>query len=263
MADPTRRRFLGWLAAVFGTAAAGGGSWWAATRNREPVATVAPPAASGPDPAGSTSRASPPEAQATPSTTTAHAPAPAATTAAPAPSPAAPSGAVGAPEIIARAGWDARPIQGEFVAHTIERMTVHHTAELLEDPSQAPARLRRHQRYHQDEKGWPDIAYHFVIDSAGRVFEGRPLWASGDTATMYDPTGHLLVCCEADFDRQSPTGAQLESLVSMLAWGAVEFGVDPDTIKGHRDYAATSCPGGNLAALIDDGTIEALVRARL
>jgi hypothetical protein len=137
--------------------------------------------------------------------------------------------------MVSRAGWEARPPQGEFVPHTIDRMTVHHTAVYLETASQAPARLRQHQRYHQDDKGWPDIAYHYIIDSAGRVFEGRPVWAKGDTATSYDPAGHFLVCCEADFNQQSPTQAQIDSLVYMLAWGAREFGVDAGTIKGHRD----------------------------
>jgi hypothetical protein len=165
--------------------------------------------------------------------------------------------------MISRAGWDARPPQGEFEAHTISRMTVHHTATFVEQPSQVPGFIRGHQRYHQDDKGWPDIAYHFIVGPTGRVFEGRPVWARGDTATSYDPSGHFLVCCEADFDRQSPTQAQIDSLVYMLAWGAREFGADPSTIKGHRDFAATTCPGANLAPMIDDGTIEALVRASL
>ena len=173
-------------------------------------------------------------------------------------------GSTAVPEMISRAGWDARPPQGEFVRPHGRADDAYITlAVYLEAASQAPARMRQHQRFHQDDKGWPDIAYHYVIDSAGRVFEGRPVWAKGDTGTSYDPAGHFLVCCEADFNQQSPTQAQIDPLVSMLAWGAREFGVDAGTIKGHRDYAATTCPGANLAPMIDDGTIEALVRERL
>lgn len=164
---------------------------------------------------------------------------------------------------MSRAEWGAREPQGEFTEHTIVRMTVHHTAAYLATSADAPAKVRQHQRYHMDDKGWPDIAYHFIIDSAGRVFVGRPTSARGDTATSYDPTGHFLVCCEGDLDRQAPTEAQLDALVYMLAWGATQFGVSPDTIRGHRDYAATTCPGAELAPMIDDGTLAARVEARL
>ena len=43
-------------------------------------------------------------------------------------------------------------------------MTIHHTAVVLGDNSNAPARLRQHQHYHQDTHGWIDIAYHVSVD---------------------------------------------------------------------------------------------------
>ncbi|MCP3997146.1 MAG: N-acetylmuramoyl-L-alanine amidase [bacterium] len=144
---------------------------------------------------------------------------------------------------------------GEFTLHVIEWITVHHTAVVLEDNADAPARIRQHQEYHQG-RGWPDLAYHYVIDAGGNIYEGRPVDAVGDTGTDYDPTGHFLVCCEGDFNQQEITAAQYKSLVQMLAWGSVEFGVDPAAIQGHRDLAATSCPGDSLYTLIADGTLS-------
>ena len=158
-------------------------------------------------------------------------------------------------QVICRDAWGALPVAGDFDQHTIERITVHHTAVLLDDNGAGPGRVRQHQEYHQS-RGWPDLAYHYVIDSGGNIYEGRPVDAVGDTGTDYDPTGHFLVCCEGDFNQQEITPAQYESLVQMLAWGASKFGVDPAAIQGHRDLAATSCPGDTLYALIADGTLQ-------
>ena len=141
---------------------------------------------------------------------------------------------------------------------------MHHTGALIEDNTLSPQFTRRHQLYHQgDELGWPDIAYHFLIDSHGHVYEGRRWDAVGDTRTSYDPTGHLLIAAKGNFEEQEITDAQLASLVDMLAWGAETFDIDPREITGHRDWAATACPGETLYPLIRDGAIAAAVQARI
>jgi hypothetical protein len=115
-----------------------------------------------------------------------------------------------------------------------------------------------------DDRGWVDLAYHFLVDANGHVYEGRPVTAVGDTATSYDPTGHFLVCAEGDFNRQSIPGAQVAAVADVLAWGASQFGVDPSTIRGHRDWAPeTTCPGDIFYPLISGGSLEQAVRDRV
>jgi hypothetical protein len=162
--------------------------------------------------------------------------------------------------VICKEAWGAKSVAGDFTPHTIERITVHHTAVALSSNIEGPARARQHQSYHQD-LGWPDLAYHYLIDANGHVYEGRPVDAVGDTATDYDPTGHLLICCEGDFNSQQITADQYDSLIRMLAWGASEFGIDPTAIRGHREIASTTCPGDNLYALMADGTVSSDVAA--
>jgi hypothetical protein len=183
------------------------------------------------------------------------------TTTAPTTTTAAPAGAASIAAICGDA-WGALPVAGEFRSHTIERLTVHHTAAFLERNSQAPARVRQHQRYHID-RGWPDLAYHYIVDANGHVYEGRPVWAVGDTGTEYDPTGHFLVCAEGHFDQQQITAAQLQAVVEVLAWAAGEFGVAPATIRGHRDWAATTCPGDTFYPTISSGDLEQAVQAKI
>ncbi|MGH2710576.1 MAG: peptidoglycan recognition protein family protein [Actinomycetota bacterium] len=165
-------------------------------------------------------------------------------------------------ELICRRAWGALKPTGEFKRHKVKRMTVHHSAVLLTDNSDAPAHFRSHQRGHQD-RGWPDIAYHALVDRHGNVYEGRPMWAVPDTATNYDPTGHFTVMCEGNFQEQKPSRAQVAALVDVLAWASAEFDVAPRTIAGHQDHADTACPGAKLESLITAGEIRRRVKERL
>jgi len=156
--------------------------------------------------------------------------------------------------ILPRDAWDAAPPGTGMRPHTIERITIHHTG----PPSwygtpPAPAYLRAIQAFHQGpERGWPDIAYHFLVDLDGAIWEGRPLGYAGDTATSYDPFGHALVAVLGDYDVQVPRAAQVEALSSLVAWLVEAYGAGNETLAGHRDYAATSCPGRNLYAVIGE-----------
>ena len=153
-------------------------------------------------------------------------------------------------EVISKVGWGARQT-GEFRNHEPVQLTYHHTASGGSDPAGAPDRISGYQRYHQDQ-GWPDVAYHFLIDQAGRIYEGRPVDAPGDTFTEYDPTGHFLPCLDGNFDVGAPSARSVEALVLILAWAAQTYRIDPATLAGHRDYASTTCPGSFAYELRDD-----------
>jgi hypothetical protein len=149
-----------------------------------------------------------------------------------------------------------------MVPHTLERLTLHHTAARLDSHADAPARARSHQAFHQGE-GFADLAYHFLVDTAGTILEGRSVAFAGETFTEYDPAGHFLVCCEGNYDLQDPTDDQLASVADLFAWAVRTHSVEPETLGGHRDYAATSCPGDLLYPLLAEGRLAAMVAERL
>ncbi len=138
-------------------------------------------------------------------------------------------------------------------------MTLHHTAVALDDNRSIASRLRQHQRYHQDQQGWIDIAYHLGVDRNGNIFELRTPELAGDTATSYDPAGHFLVVCEGDFDHEDVTEDQLRGAALAFAWAAQTFAVMPSTLAGHGDFADTSCPGAKLQAHISAGSLQGRV----
>jgi hypothetical protein len=164
-------------------------------------------------------------------------------------------------ELLRRSAWGARPASGPFARHQIRHITIHHSGVILRDNRKAPAQLRAFQADHQ-ARGWPDIAYHLLIDRHGNVYQGRPMWAVGDTNTSYDPRGHLLVMALGNFEEQTVSAAQFSAMIGVLAWGSSRFGVAPAAIRGHRAYAATLCPGADLRRLIYNGTVRRRVRRR-
>ena len=170
--------------------------------------------------------------------------------------PPVPTPPLASGEMLCREAWHALPPTGAGTRHTISRMTLHHTGAVLGDSRNAPARLLQHQRLHQNERGWIDIAYHIGVDRNGDIFELRDYNLVGDTATDYDPTGHFLVLCEGDFDQEVVTEAQLDGAALAFAWAAQTFSVTTDTLAGHRNFAATSCPGADLYAHLATGDLQ-------
>ncbi|WP_197517829.1 N-acetylmuramoyl-L-alanine amidase [Mycobacterium sp. E796] len=159
-------------------------------------------------------------------------------------------------QLLCRDAWGARPARAGGKPHTITRMTLHHEAVVLGENRNAPSHLRQDQRYHQDEKGWIDIAYHVGVDRNGNIYELRSTEFAGDTATDYNTTGHFLVLCEGDFDQEAVSEAQLQGAALAFAWAAQNFRVASNTLAGHRDLASTSCPGANLYAHLSSGDLK-------
>lgn len=175
-------------------------------------------------------------------------------------SPAAPASRA----VLCRDAWGARPARPGGKPNAPERMTLHHTEVVLDANASAPARLRQHQRYHQDTQGWIDIAYHLSVDRNGNIYELRSPNLVGDTATSYDPTGHFLVVCEGDFDEEQVSEAQLNATALAFAWAAEQFGIPTDTMAGHRDLSPnTTCPGAGLYEHVTSGDLQARVNGLL
>ena len=165
-------------------------------------------------------------------------------------------------EVLCRDAVGLRSATDTDAQHRLERLTLHHTAVALEAAALAPARLRRHQRYHQDQ-GWSDIAYHYAVDLAGNVYELRDPTVPGDTFTGYDTTGHLHVVCEGNFDAQQPPDALLDGVGDLLAALASTYGVSVGSLEPHRTYApTTACPGQHLRARLADLQAHAEQRVR-
>ena len=154
-------------------------------------------------------------------------------------------------DVLCRDALGLVPAVAGGVAHEPVRVTVHHSAFVLDDPTRAPTQLRAFQRDHQ-RRGWVDVAYHRAVDPLGNVYELRDPAIEGDSGTDYDTTGHLQLLCLGDFDQQEPTPALLEALARLIAAECAARGLPLETLSAHRDHVLTWCPGGALYARLEE-----------
>lgn len=183
--------------------------------------------------------------------------------------------ALDVPTIITRAQWGANEsLRDDPVFARITKLIVHHSDTTNGDPDPA-ATVRAIQAFHIQGNGWNDIAYNFLIDEAGRIYEGRYArnYADGEVHNGEDlhsfgvvgahalnaNGGSVGVCLLGTFTDQAPTPAAMDALGRLFAWKASNHDIDAHgaspfmfadghvgtfpNISGHRDTYSTSCPG--------------------
>jgi hypothetical protein len=195
------------------------------------------------------------------------------------------------PVINPRSAWagDRSPLD-EPSEEEVKFLIVHHSASHNgHRGTDVPAILRGFYDFHTGStRGWADIAYNFLIDGDGGIWEGRAGSIEGPVAG--DATGGnqgftQLVCLIGNFEVASPSPAALGSLVELMAWLAERYDVSTasdaavsfvsrgsnlhpagaevttPTITGHRAMSQTSCPGALLNEYVVAG-LSADVEAR-
>jgi hypothetical protein len=166
-------------------------------------------------------------------------------------------------KMITRVDWGWIAQTQTSPAHHIQFITIHHEGVDHEQKMDAKAYLRQFQQWCRQEKKWIDIPYHFMIDSAGIIYECRPIELPGDTNTDYDVRGHAQICLFGNFETIYPTNEQIEALAGLSACLANLYQVPLDRIKGHKDYTATACPGKNLYLYLQNGQLQYLIKSKM
>lgn len=160
-------------------------------------------------------------------------------------------------QIIPRSEWKANAPK-PYATHIPIRITIHHDASNYDLTKKTTAEhLKNTQVWGMGkDRNWTDIPYHFLIDHEGKIFEGRNVFTVGETATSYDPTGHLLISCIGNFEENEIPEPQLNALISMIAYSSKTFNIPLDSLRGHKDYAQTACPGKNIYKRLQSGELK-------
>ena len=163
--------------------------------------------------------------------------------------------------IVPRSGWMANEARN-FKQHVPIRITIHHEGTRLEIRDDAAKKIKAIQVWGMGEaRNWADIPYHFLIAPGGEIYEGRNPFTAGETATEYDPSGHLLITCLGNLEVQEVRPEQLSSLVKLIAQVSKKYNIPYQTISTHRDNSTqTTCPGKNLYHYFQNGYIKAEVK---
>ncbi|HEX8384848.1 MAG TPA: peptidoglycan recognition family protein [Rubricoccaceae bacterium] len=189
--------------------------------------------------------------------------------------------------VLTRSDWGGPPTGAE--KRPLQRATqivVHHTAQgfgYAARPGVTGAegeRAVRSVRAAHVDRDVGDVGYPFLVDGAGRVYQGRAYLAAGSFGPGRTPpalalgshvggknTGRIGVSVLGCFGggpgergcEDVPSAAAVEALTRLLAALCVAYDVAPSTIVGHRDLAATACPGRHLYARL--GQVRGAVAA--
>ncbi|MBL7725472.1 MAG: N-acetylmuramoyl-L-alanine amidase [Chitinophagaceae bacterium] len=162
--------------------------------------------------------------------------------------------------IASRSAWNADNPR-LYKTHVPVRITVHHEGTQLLLTDDAAKKIKRIQTWGMGkDRNWTDIPYHFLIAPDGTIYEGRNVHTVGETATEYDPSGHLLITCLGNFEKQEVFPEQLSSLIRLIAYCSIKYSIPVETLSTHRDNSAqTTCPGKNLYHYFENGYVLAEV----
>jgi hypothetical protein len=90
-----------------------------------------------------------------------------------------------------------------------------------------------------------DIGYHFMIDRAGRIWEGRSLAYEGAHVAGMNMQ-NIGVMLLGNFDEQKPAAEQVSALFMLVDVLLEKYDISGEEIYGHCDLAQSACPGRNL-----------------
>jgi hypothetical protein len=137
-------------------------------------------------------------------------------------------------------GW---MIYDKPLEEVLTTIIVHHSALPTSDGP------REIQNMHMELRHYADIAYQFVIDPEGSIYEGRSLTVRGAHTGGHN-TGTVGIVLLGDFQIVEPTDAQLEALRRLSACLIDRYSITH--LAGHRDFqpGITACPGNHLEALL-------------
>jgi hypothetical protein len=156
--------------------------------------------------------------------------------------------------VFSRVAWGAKASRAPNLKIRPTHVTVHHTAgHKRHELAQSLSGMRGIQEFHQDDRGWGDIGYHFVLDGEGRIFEGRHADIMGAHAggANKDNVGISLM---GNYNNDAVSEGQKTSLRRLITFLALRYRSDPAIdgfIQPHRHYNNTSCPGKNVLAFLD------------
>ena len=149
------------------------------------------------------------------------------------------------------------PWRDEVDGRQWRHIVLHHSAT-------AGGNAERFDRFHREQRGWDELAYHFVIDNGqggpDGLVEVGSRWASqkhgahtgGTPGDEYNQHG-IGICLVGDFTRTGPTRAQLKSLDKLVRRLMAEHDIPASRVIGHGEApgADSACPGAAFQHYID------------
>ncbi|PLX46937.1 MAG: hypothetical protein C0613_15370 [Desulfobulbaceae bacterium] len=162
------------------------------------------------------------------------------------------------PFVQLRTAWGAKQVGMVGAVHTPQYITLHHTTTPNNDSLTPERRIKAIQKYHlaadttltPAKKPWSDIGYHFLISADGRIWQGRENVERTGSHVRGHNKDNIGIAFLGNYQVAKVPQAMLDSAARLIAWLCNKYSITcaSSHIKGHREWAATTCPGDFLMA---------------
>lgn len=155
---------------------------------------------------------------------------------------------------LSRSHWGAQPPKGGAFKRLNHRrvagVVFHHSG--VEHPPKGSEAVRAYEGYHL-AKGWDGIAYNWLVDETGTIFEGRGWDARGGATKGWNSKS--ISVCYTGYGYREPNGSVLKSFQTLVQEAETYF--DKSLwVTTHRRKSGTDCPGDWLGDWVEGGMEE-------
>ena len=149
-------------------------------------------------------------------------------------------------DIIRRDSWGAKPNKTKFSKlGDIKGLVIHWSAYPKAVGNQAEMdQCKTIQRLHQEDRGWNDVAYNFLVGDTGQIYEGRGFGnrsaAQGGNnreEINYNNKHYVAVCWLGGAE---PTDKPSDKAIKSIEWLHEQVGGE---LRPHSSFKQTACPG--------------------
>jgi N-acetylmuramoyl-L-alanine amidase len=164
--------------------------------------------------------------------------------------------------IITRDMWGAKPNKTKFSKlGEVKGLVVHWSAYPTAVGNQAEMdQVKKIQALHQNDRGWNDIAYNFLVGDTGQLYEGRGFGnrsaAQGGNSRQeinYNNKHYVAVCwLGGSNSTDKPSAKAVES----VKWLYEQVGGE---LRPHSSFKQTDCPGDAWRQHIVEGLVVSTI----
>jgi N-acetylmuramoyl-L-alanine amidase len=148
--------------------------------------------------------------------------------------------------IISRDSWGAKPAKkGYSKLGEVKGLVIHWSAYPIAVGNQAEMdQAKTIQRLHQEDRGWNDVAYNFLVGDTGQIYEGRGFdnrsAAQGGNSREeinYNNKHYVAVCW---LGGSKATDKPSDKAIESVKWLHEQVGGE---LRPHSSFKQTACPG--------------------
>jgi peptidoglycan hydrolase-like protein with peptidoglycan-binding domain len=157
--------------------------------------------------------------------------------------------------IASRSSWGARHVDGDGIVNSLaSKVVIHHTV-TQQLPTNATISQEQQQMRNLESIGQTrfrrGISYHVVIFPSGRAYQGVSFNRRG-THTGGHNTASRGIAFAGNMETNQPSPQALATAAAIVTHGRGRWWTQNATVKGHRRFRATACPGRHLYARLAD-----------